>query len=97
MEERIKWLNTLLDYAEGKKKWDTGCIWVCESHPRLPFEMGTTFDCKCGGPGMPPYSSIYIKRVEVCPDCGGKVTFYHEKGGITRIVCKDKCQGWKVL
>lgn len=31
-----------------------------------------------------------------CPDCGGKVQYYHGDG-ITRVVCKEKCQGWKIL
>ena len=52
--EMVKWLNILLDYADGTKKWDTGGVWVCESHPRIPWGMGYSFDCKCGGPGMPP-------------------------------------------
>lgn len=54
-KEMIDWLNLLLKYATGKKKWDTGGIWVCESHSCTPFEQGTTFDCPCGGPGMPPF------------------------------------------
>ncbi len=49
------WLSRLLEYAEGKIKWDTGRLWVCENHPRLPWGMGYSFDCKCGGPGMPPF------------------------------------------
>lgn len=53
--EMVEWLQLLLDYAIGKKKWDTGGIWVCESHPCTPFEQELTFDCKCGGPGMPPF------------------------------------------
>ena len=56
LDLKIFWLNQLLDYAEGKIKWNTGCIWVCESHPRRPWEMGYPFDCQCGGPGMPPYT-----------------------------------------
>jgi hypothetical protein len=34
--------------------------------------------------------------IETCPDCGGKVRSYHGPG-ITRRVCADKCNGWKVL
>jgi len=52
----IQWLLKLLEYATGQLEWDTGGIWVCESHPCTPFEMGTDFDCKCGGPGEPPYT-----------------------------------------
>ena len=38
----------------------------------------------------------------ICPDCGGEVQYYHSSiayggDGITRVVCKKKCQGWKVL
>jgi hypothetical protein len=32
-----------------------------------------------------------------CPDCGGDVVYYHEPGGVTRIVCKQKCHGWKII
>lgn len=56
-EEMVEWLELLMEYATGKKKWDTGGIWVCESHPLLPSEhMGYSFDCKCGAPGMPPHT-----------------------------------------
>ena len=34
--------------------------------------------------------------VEICPDCGSKVTWYHCREG-TRVVCGDKCQGYKVI
>ena len=34
--------------------------------------------------------------VEICPDCGSKVTWYHCREG-TRVVCADKCQGYKVI
>ena len=34
--------------------------------------------------------------VEICPDCGSKVRWYHCREG-TRVVCKDKCQGYKVI
>jgi hypothetical protein len=48
---------------------------------------------------------IEIKnRIEKCPDCGGDVKYYHNsdeykgiKGAVTRVVCKNKCKGWKVL
>ena len=33
---------------------------------------------------------------EKCPDCGGKVQYYHDTER-TRMVCADKCQGYKVL
>lgn len=36
-----------------------------------------------------------------CPDCGGDVQYYHSSAkygdGLTRIVCKKKCQGWKII
>lgn len=36
-----------------------------------------------------------------CPDCGDGLMNYHssitEGDGITRVVCRKKCQGWKVL
>lgn len=54
-KEMTEWLRLLLDYAEGRKEWDTGGIWVCEKHPLLPYEQGLTFDCECGGPGMRPF------------------------------------------
>jgi ssDNA-binding Zn-finger/Zn-ribbon topoisomerase 1 len=31
-----------------------------------------------------------------CPNCGGDVRYYHNPGR-TWIVCKEKCQGWKVI
>ena len=34
--------------------------------------------------------------VEICPDCGSKVRWYHCREG-TRVVCGDKCQGYKVI
>ena len=34
--------------------------------------------------------------VEICPDCGSKVRWYHCREG-TRVVCADKCQGYKVI
>ncbi len=37
-----------------------------------------------------------IKAEDTCPDCGSKVKYYHEDG-VTRLVCKVKCQGWKVI
>lgn len=52
--ELTKWLKELGLFANGTKNWNTGEIWVCESHRLMPFEMGYSFDCKCGGPGMPP-------------------------------------------
>ena len=53
-EEMIRWLAELFPYLTGEKKWDTGCLWVCESHPLMPYEQGYLFDCKCGAPGMEP-------------------------------------------
>jgi predicted nuclease of restriction endonuclease-like RecB superfamily len=36
-----------------------------------------------------------------CPDCDGPVKFYHAShkygDGITRVVCLNKCRGWKVI
>ena len=52
--EMTIWLKQLLEYAAGRKEWDTGGVWVCEAHPLMPFEQGLSFDCKCGAPGMPP-------------------------------------------
>ena len=54
-KEMIDWLNMMKDYAEGKK-WDTGGPWVCESHPLMPHDGGYSFDCDCGGCGMPPFT-----------------------------------------
>ena len=34
--------------------------------------------------------------VEICPDCGSKVRWYHCREG-TRVVCGAKCQGYKVI
>ena len=40
-------------------------------------------------------------KLEKCPDCGGELIYYHAStvsgDGITRVVCKKKCCGWKVL
>jgi hypothetical protein len=52
--ESQDWIYKLTPFVTGVKKWDTGCIWVCESHPFMPYEQGYSFDCTCGGPGMPP-------------------------------------------
>ena len=53
--EIAEWLRKLLPYMVGAKKWDTGGMWVCESHRlRPPSNTGYSFDCDCGGPGMPP-------------------------------------------
>ena len=32
----------------------------------------------------------------VCPDCKGAVTYYHDTES-TKIVCKNKCCGWKII
>jgi len=32
----------------------------------------------------------------ICPNCKGPVIYYHGDG-VTRIVCKNKCQGWKII
>ena len=36
-----------------------------------------------------------------CPDCGGELIYYHSLfkygDGVTRIVCRKKCNGWKIL
>ena len=36
-----------------------------------------------------------------CPDCGGKVIYYHSSykagDGRTRVVCAHKCCGWKII
>ena len=56
-QEMIDWLKTLLGYADGTKRWDTGGIWVCETHPLMPWDgADTSFNCECGGAGMPPYT-----------------------------------------
>ena len=31
-----------------------------------------------------------------CPDCGGKVINY-TNGECTRVVCRNKCNGWKII
>ena len=40
-------------------------------------------------------------NVTKCPNCGGEVIYYHSSitngDGTTIVVCKKKCQGWKVL
>lgn len=58
----IKWLKTLLGYADGTLKWDTGCDFVCEGHPFSPSETGLPFDCKCGAPGMQPLGTSFEAR-----------------------------------
>ena len=32
----------------------------------------------------------------VCPHCGEELIWYHS-GGVSRAVCRKKCQGWKVV
>ena len=54
LKQVTDWLKTLLEYATGERTWDTGGVWVCEVHRFSPWETGLPFDCKCGGPGMPP-------------------------------------------
>lgn len=51
-KESLKWLSKLLCYP--LLNWDTSGIWVCETHPLMPFEGCETFACKCGGAGRPP-------------------------------------------
>lgn len=36
---------------------------------------------------------------DICPDCGDNVIYYHsgKSDYITRIVCKSKCNGWKII
>jgi ssDNA-binding Zn-finger/Zn-ribbon topoisomerase 1 len=31
-----------------------------------------------------------------CPDCGADLKYYHGNGG-SRMVCNDKCKGYKVI
>ena len=31
-----------------------------------------------------------------CPDCDGEVKYYHCTDG-SRVVCREKCKGWKVI
>ena len=44
-----------------------------------------------------------LKKIidEKCPDCGGKVRYYHSSivhgDGITKVICKNKCQGFKAI
>lgn len=35
-------------------------------------------------------------KPDQCPDCGAEVKYYHGNGG-SRIVCRDKCKGYKVI
>lgn len=39
---------------------------------------------------------LYEDAQHKCPDCGGAVKYYHCKEG-SRVVCKSKCKGWKVI
>ena len=69
-KEMEDWFKELLSYVRGKI-WNTGGIWVCESHPLMPHEQGLSFDCKCGGGvGMPP---IRIKGHRGIPIRHGKM------------------------
>lgn len=36
------------------------------------------------------------QNIKMCPDCGGDVKGYHDVG-ITRIVCAQKCNGYKII
>ena len=45
-----------------------------------------------------------MDTIEKCSDCGGDVKYYHNsdeyrgmRGILTRVVCKNKCKGWKIL
>lgn len=61
----IEWLETLLAYAKGEKKWDTSGPWVDEQNPLMPFQMGYWFDTQTIGPGMPPFTP---DAIEPCGD-----------------------------
>ncbi len=41
------------------------------------------------------------EELRECPDCNGELQYYHSSfkngDGITRVVCKNKCKGWKVI
>ena len=63
--EMLNWLKELESYARGRK-WNTGGIWVCESHPLMPHGQGLSFDCKCGGGvSMPPIRIEGIKGISI--------------------------------
>ncbi len=62
-KEMNKWFGELMPFLTGEKKWDTGCLWVCESHPMMPYGQGYTFDCNCGAPGMSPGIRQVPKKV----------------------------------
>lgn len=86
--EMIEWLKILLLYIEGKKKWDTGGPWVCESHPLMPHDKGYSFDCKCGAPGMGPFVPKDFKEEIECPDCKSPL----EDNGVCSDVGSNNCQ-----
>lgn len=54
-QQIIEWLELLLAYAKGEKKWDTGGPFVDEENILMPFGQGYWFDVKGSGPGMPPF------------------------------------------
>lgn len=53
--EQVTWLKQILLHGTGEQQWDTSGVWVCETHPLVPFDnSGIDFQCLCGGAGMPP-------------------------------------------
>lgn len=62
-KEMNQWFGELMPFLTGEKKWNTGCLWVCESHPMMPCEQGYTFDCDCGAPGMSPFIDQVPEKV----------------------------------
>ena len=98
-KEMIEWLEMLLEYAKGNKPWDTGGVWVCESHLCTPFGKGTSFDCQCGGPGMSPYIPVpkYLTGEDLLDALHslpvGKKIMYH---GILHEVIDAGAQGKRI-
>lgn len=54
--QMIEWLELLLSYAKGERKWDTSGPWVDEQNILMPFQQGYWFDVSGNGPGMPPFT-----------------------------------------
>ena len=103
--EMLNWLKELESYARGRK-WNTGGIWVCESHSLMPHEQGLSFDCRCGGGvGMPPVRYEHVRpiwnftgkiaknsRISLQEECCPVCESPLEENGVCSDVGNNNCQ-----
>ncbi len=72
-------------------------IWLV---PGPEAQTWTWCDDPAPSPGMDEKDAVRYIRDDTglsCPDCGGVVKYYHEYGGVIRVVCNAHCKGWKVI